>query len=225
MGAPRTERLRAAVPTPFALPALLPFPHHGSVLIKAADATARPRPSQLLQALMLRFLTAIPPGKVRFTIIDPVGLGENFAAFMHLADYDEQLVASRIWTEAAHIEQRLADLTTHMENVIQKYLRNEFADRSRSTTPRPARWPSRSACWWWPTSRPTSREAAAQRLISIVASGGPLRRVRADQRRHEAAAARRASSWPTWSRHCVDLRLGQGSGSSGSDARFRPAAR
>ena len=71
-------------------------------------------------------LTTVPPGKVRFTIIDPVGLGENFAAFMHLADYDELLVTSRIWTEPAHIEQRLADLTEHMENVIQKYLRNEF---------------------------------------------------------------------------------------------------
>src|SRR5205823_1480923 len=43
------------------------------------------------------------------------------------ADYDEKLVNSRIWTEAAHVNQRLADLTEHMENVIQKYLRNEFA--------------------------------------------------------------------------------------------------
>ena len=47
-----------------------------------------------LQSLMMRFLTALPPGKVRFTIIDPVGLGENFAAFMHLADHDEDLVTS-----------------------------------------------------------------------------------------------------------------------------------
>jgi energy-coupling factor transporter ATP-binding protein EcfA2 len=45
---------------------------------------------------------------------------------MHLADHDEALVTARIWTETDHIEQRLADLTEHMENVIQKYLRNEF---------------------------------------------------------------------------------------------------
>ena len=75
---------------------------------------------------MLRMLTAVPPAKVRFTIIDPVGLGENFSAFMHLADFDEKLVNSRIWTESAHVEQRLADLTQHMETVIQVYLRNEF---------------------------------------------------------------------------------------------------
>ena len=93
--------------------------------IKAADA-GKDEAITLLQSLMLRFLTSIPPGKVRFTIVDPVGLGENFAAFMHLADYDELLVTNRIWTEPPHIEQRLTDLTEHMENVIQKYLRNEF---------------------------------------------------------------------------------------------------
>jgi DNA segregation ATPase FtsK/SpoIIIE-like protein len=64
---------------------------------------------------------------VRFTIIDPVGLGQNFAGFMHLADHDEALVGTRIWTEQDHINQQLANLTEHMETVIQKYLRNEFA--------------------------------------------------------------------------------------------------
>ena len=45
---------------------------------------------------------------------------------MHLADYLEALVSDKIWTETRHIEQRLVDLTDHMENVIQKYLRNEY---------------------------------------------------------------------------------------------------
>lgn len=60
-------------------------------------------------------------------MLDPVGLGQSFAGFMRLADHDERLVDSKIWTEARHIEQRLAGLTEHMETVIQKYLRNEFA--------------------------------------------------------------------------------------------------
>lgn len=123
-GVPADERLRVA-PAAFTLPAMIPLPRDCSMLIKAKDA-GRTRAVQLLQAVMLRFLTAIPPGKVRFTIIDPVGRGENFAAFMNLADYDDSLVASRIWTELQHIEQRLADMTEHMENVIQKYLRNQF---------------------------------------------------------------------------------------------------
>ena len=75
---------------------------------------------------MSRLLVSLPAGRVRFTLIDPVGLGQNFAGFMHLADHDDQLVGGRIWTETDQIDQRLNDLTGHMETIIQKYLRNEF---------------------------------------------------------------------------------------------------
>lgn len=109
----------------FHLPACLPFPDRPSLLLKAADE-GREAAVSVLQNTMLRFLTTLPGGKVRFTILDPVGLGDNFAAYMHLADYDELMITSRIWTEQGQIEQRLADLTEHMENVFQKYLRNEF---------------------------------------------------------------------------------------------------
>ncbi|MFM9964524.1 MAG: FtsK/SpoIIIE domain-containing protein [Planctomycetaceae bacterium] len=109
----------------FQLPACLPFPNRPSLLLNAKDA-GREVAVGVLQNAMLRFLTTLPGGKVRFTILDPVGLGDNFAAFMHLADYDELLITSRIWTEQGQIEHRLSDLTEHMENVFQKYLRNEF---------------------------------------------------------------------------------------------------
>ena len=122
---PADAGLRALTPSAFDLPALCDFPVSSSLLFQAADA-GRAMAVQTLQAIVFRLLTALPAGKVRFVIVDPVGLGQNFAAFMHLADYDEQLVASRIWTETPHIEQRLADLTLHMENVIQKYLRNQY---------------------------------------------------------------------------------------------------
>ena len=111
--------------TSFTLPACLPFPERPSLLLKVADE-GRAAAVEVLQNTMLRLLTTVPGGKVRFTILDPVGLGDNFAAFMHLADFDELMITGRIWTEQAQIEQRLADLTEHMENVFQKYLRNEF---------------------------------------------------------------------------------------------------
>ncbi|RMG35911.1 MAG: cell division protein FtsK [Planctomycetota bacterium] len=112
--------------TAFPLPALLASPERPSLVIHTAGPGRREAVA-LLQSVMLRLLLGLPPGKVRFTIVDPVGLGENFATFMHLADFDEKLVNGRIWTEPAQIEQRLADLTEHMETVLQKYLRNEFA--------------------------------------------------------------------------------------------------
>jgi S-DNA-T family DNA segregation ATPase FtsK/SpoIIIE len=62
-----------------------------------------------------------------FTIFDPVGLGQNFAALMHLADYEESAINSRIWTQTAQFEEKLAELNEHMEKVIQMYLRNEYA--------------------------------------------------------------------------------------------------
>ena len=153
---------------------------------------------------MLRFLTGLPPGKVRFTIIDPVGLGENFAAFMHLADYDEALVTSRIWTEPQHIEQRLADLTDHMENVIQKYLRNEFEtieeyNAQAGEVAEPfrvlvvANFPATSA------TRPP------RRLVSIAGSGARCGVLHARQRRHRAQPCRRASSSTTWKRRAAVL--------------------
>ena len=114
-----------ALPETFSVPALLSFPKQASLLIHA-DHAGRSEAIRTLQSVMMRLLTCLPPGRARFTIIDPLGLGQNFAGFMHLADYDEALVGSRIWTSGEHIEQRLADLTEHMETVIQKYLRNEF---------------------------------------------------------------------------------------------------
>src|SRR5262249_21341472 len=103
-----------------------PFPEKGSVLFKAVDH-GREVAVKALEALLLRAWTCLPPGKLRSIIIDPVGRGENFAAFMHLADEDETLITSRIWTETAHIDQRLADMTAHMETVLQKFLRNRFS--------------------------------------------------------------------------------------------------
>jgi ABC-type multidrug transport system fused ATPase/permease subunit len=110
---------------PIAVPTLLELPRRCSMLLQA-PREGRQQAIETLRAVMLRLFTSFPPGRVRFTILDPVGLGESFAGFMHAGDYLEALVGGRIWTEAAQIQQQLEDLTQHMENVIQKYLRNEF---------------------------------------------------------------------------------------------------
>jgi energy-coupling factor transporter ATP-binding protein EcfA2 len=106
-------------------PAFLPFPLRCCLLLRVRDE-GRSAAIPILQNISLRFLTGLPPGKVRLTIIDPIGLGENFAALMHLTDYDERLIGGQIWTEPRHIEQRLQDLTEHITSVIQKYLRNQY---------------------------------------------------------------------------------------------------
>jgi DNA segregation ATPase FtsK/SpoIIIE, S-DNA-T family len=106
-------------------PLLLTVPEHASVLFETKNS-GHEQVIGALNNLVLRLLTSAPPGRLAFTILDPVGLGQNFAGIMHLADFEERLINSRIWTQPAQIEQRLADLNEHIEKVTQMYLRNEY---------------------------------------------------------------------------------------------------
>jgi ABC-type multidrug transport system fused ATPase/permease subunit len=126
-GWPRDPRLQANIPAAFHFPAVYDFPDRANLLIESRGPEGHAATLDVLQNAMLRLMTSLPPGKVRFTIIDPLGLGRSFAAFMHLADFDESLVTHRIWTEPDQIERQLAALSEHMEKVLQKYLRNEYA--------------------------------------------------------------------------------------------------
>jgi len=123
---PKDPRLALPGPPRVSAPLALTFPAQGSLLFETSDSGAQ-EVIGTLNAIILRLLAAIPPGKLSFTIIDPVGLGQNFAGLMHLADYEESLINRRIWTQRDQIEERLAELNAHIEKVIQMYLRNEYA--------------------------------------------------------------------------------------------------
>ncbi len=118
--------MRLIPPPPYAVPAWLAMPSQSSLMIEH-DREQRESAIELLRATVFSLLHTLPAGRCKFTFVDPVGLGQSFAAFMHLADYDDSLVGGRIWSEQDQIERRLADLTEHMETVIQTFLRNEFA--------------------------------------------------------------------------------------------------
>jgi S-DNA-T family DNA segregation ATPase FtsK/SpoIIIE len=162
------DELNGFGPCSWTQPSMIPFPTAASLLINSTAADSEVA-SEMLQAIMLRIATGIPPGQTRFTIIDPVGLGKHFAGFMHLADYDELLVTSRIWTEPTQIEQRLADITEQMELVIQKYLRNEYASigeyNADAEVPEPYRFVVVAN---FPAN---FTETSARRLLSIASSG------------------------------------------------------
>jgi len=123
---PRDRRLALPGPTCFDVPLLLTFPQQGSILFETRNA-GRSEAIAAFNNLILRLLSTAPPGRVSFTIIDPVELGQDFAGLMHLADYEERLINSRIWTQTGQIEQQLANLSEHIEKVTQMYLRNEYA--------------------------------------------------------------------------------------------------
>ncbi|MFM7034953.1 MAG: FtsK/SpoIIIE domain-containing protein [Planctomycetia bacterium] len=167
-GVSATPELNTFGPITWTQPAIAPFPRHASLLIKTTG-DQKETASAMMQALTLRIATGVPPGQTRFTIIDPLGLGKQFAGFMHLADHDELLVTSRIWTEPQQIEERLGDISEQMEVVIQKYLRNEFesigAYNADAEVPEPYRFVVVAN---FPAN---FTETSARRLASIAASG------------------------------------------------------
>ena len=168
-GIPEEDDLKLDREVSMDVPAMLSFPERSSLLAKSA-ATGREESLSLIQEAMLRLLTSLPPGKVQFTIMDPVALGQNFAAFMHLEDEAEGIVGDRIWTDPRQIENRLNDLCEHMETVIQKYLRNEFDtieqyNEKAGEIAEPFRY---LVIADFPTN---FTDVAAQKLLSIISSG------------------------------------------------------
>ncbi len=123
---PSDPRLVLPPETSFNLPLSLSFPESGSILFETKNS-GNEQAIDSLNNLILRIFTGAPAGRVQFTIIDPVGLGQHFAGIMHLADHEDFLISSRIWTQPNQIEEQLSHLNDHMEKVIQMYLRNEYA--------------------------------------------------------------------------------------------------
>ncbi|MFN0196312.1 MAG: FtsK/SpoIIIE domain-containing protein [Planctomycetaceae bacterium] len=122
---PKDPRL-PSIPTQYILPAALPLLQTSSLLLKYRGQGRR-QSLKILQMALYRWLTRFSPGQLRCTIVDPVGLGENFSAFMHLKDYDESLVSGRILTEEQAIDQRLTQISEQIEHILQTYLRNDYA--------------------------------------------------------------------------------------------------
>ena len=141
------------------------------------------------------------------------------------------LVGARIWTEAEHIEQRLADLTEHMETVIQKYLRNEYEtiDEYNAQAGELAE-PYRFLVI---ADFPTGFEAEAlRRLTSIATTGARCGVYTLIIRDTRGSRCRPARAWKSSNAHSVNLDPQGRRSSSGmttSSSQFplhaRPAAR
>lgn len=79
--------------------------------------------------LGMRLFMMLPPGKLNFTFIDPVTLGESFAMFTRLVDVDDrtsEVINGKIWSSPADIEEKLKIMTDHISNVTQRCLQGKF---------------------------------------------------------------------------------------------------
>ena len=168
-GAPKDRRLAFPGPDKFPLPLTLVYPNQGSILFETNNS-GREEVLATLNNVVLRLLAVAPPGRLSFTVIDPVGLGQSFSGVMHLADYAEHVINSRIWTQTQQIEEQLAALNEHMEKVIQMYLRTDYptiADYNRQ-----AGTIAEKYHFVVVADFPSAfSETAARRLLSIATSG------------------------------------------------------
>ena len=76
---------------------------------------------------MLRHLTSVMPGELKFCVFDPVGVGQSVGDLLDLAEYDPDLLGGKVWTSPQDLEGRLSELAQHVELVIQKYLRTTYS--------------------------------------------------------------------------------------------------
>ena len=79
--------------------------------------------------LGMRLFMMLPPGKLNFTFIDPVTLGESFAMFTRLVDVDDrtsEVINGKIWSSPADIEDKMKIMTDHISNVTQRCLQGKY---------------------------------------------------------------------------------------------------
>ncbi len=80
----------------------------------------------LARSLLLRQLASAFPGELHFSLYDPVGLGQSVGELLDLAEYDPNLIGGKVWSSSPDLAARLADHTSHIELVTQKYLRSTY---------------------------------------------------------------------------------------------------
>jgi len=79
--------------------------------------------------LGMRLFTMLPPGKLNFTFVDPVTLGESFAMFTRLVDIDDrtsEVINGKIWSSPNDIEDKLKIMTDHISNITQRCLQGKY---------------------------------------------------------------------------------------------------
>jgi DNA segregation ATPase FtsK/SpoIIIE, S-DNA-T family len=127
----RALRLGSIVPTApwlpgdLQLPLVVDFPAGRSLML--LHDGRREQAADALRSVLLRIMASLPPGSFEFSFVDPVGLGETVAPFLHLAEFDDSLVGGRVATQAADIEARIGEAIVHVETVVQQYLRSNYA--------------------------------------------------------------------------------------------------
>ena len=97
------------------VPHVIPFPFPRALVLPEANAAQR----RLTHHLLLRLLSALPPGQLELTLIDPLGQGKSTEPFLSLLKVEPLVPQQRVLTRADEIEAALGKLTGEVEELIQ----------------------------------------------------------------------------------------------------------
>jgi len=99
----------------FHVPKVISFPFSSALFMPQSDAEQK----RLAHCLLLRLLSALPPGQVELTLIDPLQLGQSVGPFLPLLKVEQLVPQGHVLTRSDEIEAGLGKLTDEIEEMIQ----------------------------------------------------------------------------------------------------------
>jgi len=96
-------------------PSVVPFPFSSALILPPRNAAQK----WLAHHLLLRLLSALPPGQVELTLIDPLQLGQSIEPFLPLLKVEQLVPQGHVLTRSDEIEVALGKLTDDVEEIIQ----------------------------------------------------------------------------------------------------------
>jgi hypothetical protein len=106
------------------VPAMVPILGRGGCVL-LAEGKQLDAARNALQSILVRMIAALPAGSLRLTLVDQLGVGNNFAL---LTPFHDVIRGRMVWHDPKQIANELDALIEHMAMVTQKYLRTAFTN-------------------------------------------------------------------------------------------------
>lgn len=97
------------------VPKVISFPFASALVLPQGNTEQK----RLAHHLLLRLLSALPPGQVELTLIDPLQLGQSVEPFLPLLKLEQLVPQGHVLTRSDEIEAVLGKLTDEIEEMIQ----------------------------------------------------------------------------------------------------------
>ncbi|MBL7914382.1 MAG: hypothetical protein JNL49_04985 [Bacteroidia bacterium] len=120
-----TLSIKLNSPYSITLPRCIPFVNHTNISFDCNNPQETKEAIRQSHNIISRTLLALPPGKVKLTVIDPQALGANAAPFTPL---EKEIGGGLASNQNSDIENKLASVIRNIERIIQQCLQNKYAD-------------------------------------------------------------------------------------------------